>query len=95
MAFRSDHQFVLRSGSLKYHRRGTGSSASAQLYDLASDPAEEHDLIADRQALARQLDAQLTEFLERWPPLSEEPAPSDAVTNPALLDRLRALGYVD
>lgn len=99
VAFRKNDQFVLRSGSLKYHRRGTASrgeeSASAQLYDLTTDPAEEHDLAAERQALARQLDAQLSEFLKRWPPLSEEPAASDAVTDPALMERLRALGYVD
>jgi arylsulfatase A-like enzyme len=50
---------AVRSGDLKYLSRTDGDAASEWLFDLAADPAEEHDLLAARPADARRLKALL------------------------------------
>ena len=52
---------VVRSGSLKLVRRFDGA---IELYDLASDPGEAHDVAADRPADARRLEDDLGRWLE-------------------------------
>ena len=64
-----------------------GADGGSRLYDVEADPDEQQDLFAEREALARELERTLREV---QPGLSEAASQSDAV-----LDRLRALGYVD
>jgi tetratricopeptide (TPR) repeat protein len=90
-----------------YPRRGFGWSALAswrvdrflfvqaprrELYDTVADPGELHDLAPARSALADRLAAQLAEFRARSSP-GAVPRASTAV-DPALAERLAALGYV-
>lgn len=65
-------------------RRG----GTVELYDVETDPAERHDLSADRPDVARRLDARLDEWLAlHGPPVAAPPVDGQ--------DRLRALGYVE
>jgi len=64
-----------------------GADGASRLYDIEADPAEQRDLRNEHEALARELERSLGEVA---PGLSEAASQSDAV-----LDRLRALGYVD
>ncbi len=57
-----------------------------ELYDMASDPGEKHDLIASQPAVA----ARLAAALQHYPQGNEHPAPADEET----LRRLAALGYI-
>jgi arylsulfatase A-like enzyme len=61
-----------------------------QLFDLATDPAEQHDLSAERpEAVAR-----LTEAFGMPPPAAAIVATSNAAAvDPATRERMRALGY--
>ena len=60
----------------------------AELFDLAQDPLEQHDLAAERAVLARELGAELTRFLSGsvQPEKIAPPTPEDQA-------RLDALGY--
>lgn len=73
-----------RDGSLKFIR-----APRAELYDVAADPGEEHDLAAARpqelRRLAGSLEAELATIGER-----DSRVPRD----PDAAERLRALGYV-
>ena len=53
---------AVRSGDLKYLSRTEGSALSEWLFDLAADPAEKHDLLADRPAEAQRLKTLLAEW---------------------------------
>jgi len=61
-----------------------------ELYDLADDPGELHDLLEERPERAAQLEEQLEEWLAR----AERLAPDTATTDPDTLARLRSLGYL-
>ena len=50
---------AVRSGDLKYLSRTDGAARQEWLFDLAADPAETHDLLADRPDDARRLKALL------------------------------------
>jgi len=62
-----------------------------ELYDLAADPGEQHDIAPRRPVETAYLLAQLKRFELLAP--KAEPAPT-AVIDPALKERLRALGYL-
>jgi arylsulfatase A-like enzyme len=66
---------------------------AAQLYDLRSDPGENVNLIAAKPRLARAM----ANTLARWSNALGDPAAaaSPPLRDPKLLERLRALGYVD
>ncbi|HET9765951.1 MAG TPA: sulfatase-like hydrolase/transferase [Thermoanaerobaculia bacterium] len=82
---------ALRRGSIKYVKPATAPAGGDELYDLATDPRESHDLRADRrrdaavlaQALAA-LDAKLAKEQR-----TAAPASADAESRA----RLAALGY--
>ncbi len=68
----------------KFIRRSEGGD---QLFDLAADPAENHNLLSERSAEAEAL----RQLLNR----ATEGATVKAVeTDPAMLEKLKALGYV-
>ncbi len=56
---RSGREEMVRAGSFAYYRRADGS---AELYDLARDPQERHDLASRRPVHVRWLEAELA----RW-----------------------------
>jgi len=68
------------------------SDGANELYDLASDPREERNLIAEKRPLAQALEARLRAIL------SAGPAPNTQASIPQLsaadLDELRRLGYL-
>jgi tetratricopeptide (TPR) repeat protein len=75
----------LREGRLKYVHK-----LRPELFDLAADPAELHDLAAERPEELLRLRAQLERILA-----SAEPVHSArAAPEPAQVEALRALGYV-
>jgi arylsulfatase A-like enzyme/cytochrome c-type biogenesis protein CcmH/NrfG len=61
---------------------------SAELYDLASDPAEKHDVAASRAAIVSAMAARIEELRASTVAASRAQLPPDAA------ERLRALGYV-
>ncbi len=69
-----------------------GTSGSAQLFDLAQDPHEQHDLAAtrpsERDALAGRLDAHLRDLAGR-----PKPSPASGAVSDEMKQRLEALGY--
>ncbi len=65
-----------------------------EFYDLHTDPHETKNLYATRQALARGLGEELDAALRRFTPTAGNAQAAKELTDPALLDRLRSLGYV-
>ena len=65
-----------------------------ELYNLRTDPRELHNLYAERQSTGRELHDRLFDFLRLYTPTAGNAAAKKDVTDPALLDRLRSLGYV-
>lgn len=61
-----------------------------ELYDLAADPDEEHNLLRERSERAAELKQQLDEWISR----AESLAPDQDTTDPDTLARLRSLGYL-
>lgn len=79
---------VVRDGKWKYIQ-----APRPELYDLAADPAERHDLAATRAAQAETMRSALQRFLE-----DERRAGRTATTggdaSPDMLEKLGALGYL-
>jgi arylsulfatase A-like enzyme/Flp pilus assembly protein TadD len=63
----------------------------AELYDLERDPGEIHNLFAEKKAVASEMHGKLTALTQTYTPGTElaEKMPLD----PALMERLKALGY--
>jgi arylsulfatase A-like enzyme len=68
------------------------SGGDHELYDLAADPVEEHNLIADRPQLAQALDAELRSWLRSLQPQHSDAQHSEL--DPVTKKALEALGYV-
>jgi len=77
-------------GSLKYIRSSRGDS---ELYDLSTDPGENHNLIKEREKTADLLDGRLTEWLSSFEHNVEEAGGREL--DEETQRRLRALGYVN
>jgi arylsulfatase A-like enzyme/Flp pilus assembly protein TadD len=65
-----------------------------ELYDTRTDPHETKNLYAGKQAMAEASKSQLQEVERRYTALSGGRAQATEATDPALVDRLRSLGYV-
>jgi arylsulfatase A-like enzyme/Flp pilus assembly protein TadD len=65
-----------------------------ELYDTRADPHELKNLFHDRQAAAQERHEQLLTLIRRYTPRGGSAAGSKELTDPALLERLRSLGYV-
>jgi uncharacterized sulfatase len=66
------------------------------LFDTAADPTEDQDVAAQHPQLTQRLQARLTQFVQTH--LSPNGAAGDfaeAEMDPALIDNLRALGYIE
>ncbi|HXJ92139.1 MAG TPA: sulfatase-like hydrolase/transferase [Terriglobia bacterium] len=65
-----------------------------ELYETHIDPNELKNVYPTRQALGRELHTELYDDLRRLTPVNANRAVAPELTDPALLDRLRSLGYV-
>ncbi|MDE0887303.1 MAG: sulfatase [Myxococcota bacterium] len=64
-----------------------------ELYDLAADPGETHDLAEENPELARELLQKLEDWADtQGTPIQTKPL---EITDPATQERLRALGYIE
>jgi tetratricopeptide (TPR) repeat protein len=65
-----------------------------ELYDTRVDPHELRNLFKGSQALAHERHDQLYAVVRRFTPTGSNTEAAKELTDPALLDRLRSLGYV-
>lgn len=65
-----------------------------ELYDTRADPGEQRNLAGARTALAHELRDRLYTLLRRFTPAASSSPSEKELTDPALLERLRSLGYV-
>jgi arylsulfatase A-like enzyme/Flp pilus assembly protein TadD len=65
-----------------------------ELYDTHPDPRELKNLYATRHAMAHSLHDELFSVMRRYTPSSGTAVAGKELTDPALLERLRSLGYV-
>jgi arylsulfatase A-like enzyme/Flp pilus assembly protein TadD len=79
----------LQSRGLKYI-----DAPQPELYDTRTDPHETKNLFRARQAEAHMMRERLFTILRRYTPASGAAASEQGLTDPALLERLRSLGYV-
>jgi arylsulfatase A-like enzyme len=75
------------SGDLKLIQWTAGSP---ELYDLASDPQEQHNLYTDKDPRARELTRRLDSWVASFPRLTSGTRKID----PSVTERLKSLGYV-
>jgi len=65
-----------------------------ELYNLRGDPRELMNLYGARQSLAHEMHDRLYGVVRRYTPAAGNAAAEKELTDPALLERLRSLGYV-
>lgn len=65
-----------------------------ELYDTRTDPRERNNLFSTRQALAQEMRERLHSVVRRFTPAAGGAAAEKELTDPALLESLRSLGYV-
>jgi arylsulfatase A-like enzyme/Tfp pilus assembly protein PilF len=63
-----------------------------ELYDVASDPGEVHNLLGEKKAVGEEMRAKLTAMIREYS-AGKEMAEKTAL-DPALVERLKSLGYV-
>jgi tetratricopeptide (TPR) repeat protein len=80
---------ALESNGLKYIE-----APRPELYDTRTDPHETKNLLPGKQALAHEMLDCLQILERRYTPASGGGAKESELTEPALADRLRSLGYV-
>ncbi len=88
-----DHRLrMIRSGDHKLiWREGRG----VELYDLAADPQEQHDLATADPVTRDRLLALLEAWMDEHPVTPESPKSILESQDPRAVEQLRALGYVD
>jgi arylsulfatase A-like enzyme/Flp pilus assembly protein TadD len=79
----------LQSAGMKYI-----DAPRPELYDTRADPGETANLFPSRQALAHEMRDRLFGLERRYTPAAGGAAKEKPLTDPALEDRLRSLGYV-
>jgi arylsulfatase A-like enzyme len=83
-------QQAVRDGRWRLIRRNGGSP---QLFDLYADPKEQYDLASASPDVVRRLDGLLTSREQAQPPPPAD-AGTKVVHDPAVRQRMRALGYL-
>jgi arylsulfatase A-like enzyme/Tfp pilus assembly protein PilF len=79
--------------SLQSHGWKFIEAPKPEFYDVRNDPDEREKLFANRGAQAGEMRERLYDLMRRYTPAAG-PGASQVLTDPALYDRLRALGYV-
>jgi arylsulfatase A-like enzyme len=85
-------QLAIQDQRFKYIISNDGRG---ELYDLAADPGELHNLLEAHPAKAQQLARQLQEWLEAVPKYQSARSQAAPELSPEVLEQLRSLGYVD
>jgi arylsulfatase A-like enzyme/Tfp pilus assembly protein PilF len=62
-----------------------------ELYDLAADPGETHNLYGDKKAVAEELHARLSALIRQYS--KDQELAEKTGLDPALMERLKSLGY--
>jgi arylsulfatase A-like enzyme/Tfp pilus assembly protein PilF len=62
-----------------------------ELYDLAADPGETHNLYGDKKAVAEELHARLSALIRQYS--TDQEMAEKSGLDPALMERLKSLGY--
>ncbi len=65
-----------------------------ELYDLSTDPHELKNLYSGQRAVANELRKRLGQFITQFTPASGEKTAETTGLDPALMERLKSLGYV-
>jgi arylsulfatase A-like enzyme/Flp pilus assembly protein TadD len=65
-----------------------------ELYDLSADPHELKNLYAAQRAVANEMRKRLGQFITQFTPASGEKTAETTGLDPALMERLKSLGYV-
>jgi arylsulfatase A-like enzyme len=86
-----EHQSIVAEG-FRLIRHGLGDAATFELYDLANDPTEQHDLAAQDGERVKRMDTLLARLGERYPVAT--PRGAQATPDSDTIAGLRALGYV-
>ncbi len=79
----------LQSRALKYI-----DAPRPELYDTRADPHELKNLYSTRQSVAHEMHERLYGLIRRFTPAAGGTVAEKELTDPALLERLRSLGYV-
>ncbi|MBW1684531.1 MAG: hypothetical protein JRS35_05640, partial [Deltaproteobacteria bacterium] len=94
-----EYRFALTSTRWKYFHIYDGEKLSEELYDLQADPFELTDVSNRHPETTRRLRAQLLAQLEEQRKRAERlgggARPQTRATDPAILEQLRALGYLE
>jgi arylsulfatase A-like enzyme len=85
-------EYALLTERWKLVRRAGGGE---ELYDLAADPGERHDVSADNAAVVAALHGTLDDALSRRASSAGEPADGEDAVPEDQVEALRSLGYVD
>ncbi len=92
--------YAVRSGRWKLIRTPRAGGTFDSLFDLETDPGEQHDQVATEAARAQELSRTLERYTNQCQALAASLRASATETAPALLDperegKLRALGYIE
>jgi tetratricopeptide (TPR) repeat protein len=79
---------------LQWHGLKYIDAPRPELYETRSDPRETQNLFQTRQAVAHEIRDKLLAVLRRYTPAAGGAPSARELTDPALLERLRSLGYV-
>jgi arylsulfatase A-like enzyme/Tfp pilus assembly protein PilF len=80
---------ALQSGNMKYIE-----APRPELYDTRADPHEQKNLYPAQQSSGKEMKDKLSAFLRQFTPMGGSAAAGKEPTDPALMQRLRSLGYV-
>ena len=80
--------------SLETHGTKYIDTTRPEVYDLRSDPKELKNLYASRQSMAQEMRDRLNGLVRRLTPAGGPSSGERELTDPALLERLKSLGYV-
>ena len=83
-----------RLRGLEWHGWKYIDAPRPELYDTRADPHELKNLLRDRQSEAHEMHDRLTGVIRRFTPAAGGSSAEKEPTDPALLERLRSLGYV-
>ncbi|MBI3483684.1 MAG: sulfatase-like hydrolase/transferase [Acidobacteria bacterium] len=80
--------------SIHFGRYHFIDAPKAELYDVAADPREIRNLFSQKKAAANELRKRLTQLIRQYSASAEEPTAEKTGLDPALMERLKSLGYV-
>jgi arylsulfatase A-like enzyme/Tfp pilus assembly protein PilF len=80
--------------SIHFGRYHFIDAPNAELYDVAADPRERRNLFREKKAAANELRKRLTKLIQQYSASAGEQTAEKTGLDPALMERLKSLGYV-